>query len=60
MASKFTKNQVVRLATPVVQGPVSNFRMDDEGEILCFVSWEDTAGNTQQRWFKESELEAAE
>lgn len=60
MASIFTKNQTVRLKHPVVQGPVSNFRMSEEGEILCFVTWTDKDGNQQQRWFAESDLEAAE
>lgn len=59
MASIFTKNQTVRLKAPLVQGPISNFRMDEEGEVLCFVTWTDEAGTVQQRWFKESDLEAA-
>lgn len=58
MASIFTKNQTVRLKAPLIEGPVTNFRMNDEGEIMCFVSWTDENGNTQQRWFKESDLEA--
>jgi hypothetical protein len=60
MASIFTKNQNVRLKQPAVQGPVSNFRMNDQGEIMCFVSWTDQDGKQQQRWFKESNLEAVE
>lgn len=60
MASIFTKNQEVRLKAPAVQGPVTNFRMNDEGEIMCFVTWTDADGVSHQRWFKESDLEAAQ
>lgn len=60
MATRFAKDQQVRLIGVIPEGPVEKFRMDeDTGEILYMVSWTDLAGNEHQRWFKEDELTEA-
>jgi hypothetical protein len=57
MATTFTKNQTVRLKVTVPQGPIDALRMDENGTVFYRVSWVDADGNTQSRWFAESELE---
>ena len=60
MATRFAKDQQVRLLCVVPEGPVEKFRMDeDTGDVLYLVSWTDKEGNAQQRWFKEDELTEA-
>lgn len=59
MATEFKKGDVVRLKTVVPQGPVLKIRMTDEGEVEYLVEYRDANDATQQRWFKETELEAA-
>ena len=59
MATKFTKNQQVRLNAVVPQGPVVALRMNEDGVFFYLVQWTDADGATQQRWFEESELAAA-
>jgi len=34
-------------------------RMDEDGNVSYLIEWTDAIGNTQQRWFAESELVAA-
>jgi hypothetical protein len=58
MATKYTKNQNVRLKTVVPQGPVVALRMNEDGQFFYLVEWTDADGVKQQRWFEESELEA--
>jgi hypothetical protein len=58
MATKYTKNQNVRLKAIVPQGPVVALRMNEDGEFFYLVEWTDADGVKQQRWFEESELEA--
>ena len=58
MATKFTKNQNVRLKVVTPEGPVAALRMDEDGQFFYLVQWTDTEGESQQRWFKEEELEA--
>jgi hypothetical protein len=58
MATKYTKNQNVRLKSVVPQGPVVALRMNEDGEFFYLVEWIDADGVKQQRWFEESELEA--
>jgi hypothetical protein len=58
MATKYTKNQNVRLKSVVPQGPVVALRMNEDGEFFYLVEWTDADGVKQQRWFEESELEA--
>jgi hypothetical protein len=58
MATKYTKNQNVRLKAVVPQGPVIALRMNEDGEFFYLVEWTDADGVKQRRWFEESELEA--
>jgi hypothetical protein len=58
MATKYTKNQNVRLKAVVPQGPVVALRMNEDGEFFYLVEWVDANGVKQRRWFEESELEA--
>jgi hypothetical protein len=58
MATKYTKNQNVRLKSVVPQGPVVALRMNEDGQFFYLVEWTDADGVKQQRWFEESELEA--
>jgi uncharacterized protein YodC (DUF2158 family) len=55
----FKKGDIVKLVSVVPQGPVQALRMDEEGTVYCLIEWVDADGDTQQRWFKESELVAA-
>jgi hypothetical protein len=56
MATKFTKDQVVRLKAVVPQGPVSKLRMDEDGNFFYLIGWTDANGAAQERWFAEDEL----
>ena len=58
MATTFVKNQNVRLKVVTPEGPVAALRMDEDGQFFYLVQWTDTEGESQQRWFKEEELEA--
>ena len=58
MATKFTKNQNVRLKIVTPEGPVAALRMDEDGQFFYLIQWTDAEGKSQQRWFKEEELEA--
>ena len=60
MATQFSKNQIVRVKTAVPQGAVEALRMDEDGVVYCRITWTDTNGNVQTRWFNESELEAVQ
>ena len=59
MATKFKKSEAVRVKVVVPQGPVLALRMNEDGEFFYLVEWTDADGVKQQRWFEESELEAA-
>jgi uncharacterized protein YodC (DUF2158 family) len=59
MATLFKKGDVVKLTVQVPTGPVKSLRMLDDGTVQCLIEWTDSNGNTQQRWFDESELSAA-
>jgi hypothetical protein len=58
MATKFKKGDVVKVAAAIPEGPVEAMRMDEDGNVFYFISWTDINGETQQRWFGESELTA--
>jgi hypothetical protein len=58
MATTFTKNQNVRLKIVTPEGPVAALRMDEDGQFFYLIQWTDAEGKSQQRWFKEEELEA--
>ena len=56
MATKFVKDQQVKVKAVVPQGPVQKLRMDEDGNFFYLLSWTDESGNTHQRWFKEADL----
>ena len=58
MPTTFTKNQTVRLKAVLPEGPVVALRMNEDGEFFYMIQWTDADGRSQQRWFKEEELEA--
>lgn len=58
MALAFQKGQTVMLKTTPPTGPVVGFKVDGEGTMFYLIEWTDAAGETQQRWFAESELQA--
>jgi hypothetical protein len=58
MATKFIKGQEVKLSAVVPQGPVQALRMDEDGNFFYLLDWVDANGNSQSRWFIESDLEA--
>lgn len=58
MASKFTKNDLVRLDAVVPSGRIEAFKMDADGVVYCKISWLDADGVLQTRWFPESMLVA--
>jgi len=59
MATTFKKGDVVKAIAVIPQGPVLALRMDDEGIVSYLISWTDVDGNTQERWFEESQLTGA-
>jgi hypothetical protein len=49
----------VRQIAPTIQGTVTDIVYDkDAGELTYLVDYADAEGNQQQRWFRETELEA--
>ena len=58
MATKFIKGQEVKLLAVVPQGPVQALRMDEDGNFFYLLGWVDANGDSQSRWFAESDLEA--
>ena len=56
MATKFVRDQVVRLKGVIPQGPVEKMRMDEDGNFFYLISWVDADGAEQQRWFAEADL----
>ena len=59
MATAFKKGDVVRALAVVPQGPVLALRMDDDGVVSYLIEWTDADGETQQRWFEESQITGA-
>lgn len=55
----FKKNDVVRAKVTVPQGPIVKLRMDEDGLVEYLVEWTDGAGEVQQRWYTEDQIEAA-
>lgn len=58
MATKFAKDQMVRLNAVVPQGPVQAFHMNSEGEVFYLLCWTDADGSQHERWFAEDALVA--
>jgi hypothetical protein len=56
MATKFAKNQQVKVKTVVPQGPVQALRMDEDGIFYYLIEWTDVDGKAQSRWFEEKDL----
>lgn len=58
MGLKFKTGDVVRQVVPVVQGTVVSKQIIDD-DVHYTVRWTDSAGDTHERPFAESEIEAA-
>jgi hypothetical protein len=56
MATRFVKDQLVKVKAVLPQGPVEKLRMDEDGNFFYMISWADDSGEVKQRWFSESEL----
>lgn len=56
MATKFAKDQNVKVKAVVPQGPIRKLRMDEDGNFFYLLEWTDAHGNTQERWFAEDDL----
>jgi len=54
----FTKGQTVTQVLPApISGEVAGFSLDQEnGEVLVLVSYKDADGESQTRYFKQSDL----
>lgn len=53
--------QHARLVQPVIQGEVKDTQFNKTaGELEHLISWTDAEGETQERWFLASTLEAVE
>ena len=59
MATTFKKGDVVKVVAVIPQGPVLALRMDEDGVVSYLIEWTDASGETQQRWFEESQLTGA-
>jgi hypothetical protein len=58
MATKFVKDQEVKVATTPPQGLVEKLRMTEDGEFFYLVCFTDSKGRVQRRWFSEDDLTA--
>jgi hypothetical protein len=56
MATKFKRDQVVKVRTVVPEGPVLALRMDEDGVVYYLLQWVDQDGSQQERWFAEDVL----
>lgn len=56
MATKFIKDQIIKVNAVVPQGPVKKLRMDEDGNFFYMIEWVDANGQSQERWFAESDL----
>lgn len=59
MATKYAKDELVKVNSVVPQGPVEKLRMDEDGNFFYLISWTNAEGVTQQRWFAEADLTVA-
>lgn len=55
----FKKDEVVKVKANIPQGPVLSMRFNSDGDVEYLIEWVDANGDTQQRWFLESQLENA-
>ena len=58
MATKFKKDEVVRIKEVTPEGPVQALRMDEDGNFFYQIQWVDAEGQSQVRWFREEDLAA--
>jgi hypothetical protein len=56
MATKFAKGEKVKLISVVPEGAIEKLRMDEDGNFFYLLAWVDANGESQERWFAESEL----
>lgn len=56
MATKFAKNQQVKVKAVIPQGAVKALRMDEDGNFFYLLEWTDIEGKVQTRWFEEKDL----
>ena len=54
----YKKGDLVKVKVVIPQGPVQDFAVDTEGNMLYLVTWTDADGVEQTRWFAEDELQA--
>jgi hypothetical protein len=59
MATTFRKGDTVKVVVAVPQGPVEALRMTEDGDVQYLISWTDTSGAVQSRWFDEAQLTTA-
>jgi len=59
MATTFKKGDTVKVVVAVPQGPVEALRMTEDGDVQYLISWTDTSGAVQSRWFDEAQLTTA-
>lgn len=59
MATAFKKGQIVKVNTPVPEGPVEALRMDEDGAFFYLIKWTDIDGVDHERWFAEADLSAS-
>jgi uncharacterized protein YodC (DUF2158 family) len=57
--ANFKKGDVVKVVATVPQGPVESMRMTEDGDVMYMISWTDTNGAVQTRWFDEAQLTVA-
>jgi hypothetical protein len=60
MATKFTKDQIVRVNKTVPQGPIVKMRMDEDGKVSYMMQSTNAEGKVDVRWYDEDELVAVE
>jgi hypothetical protein len=53
-----SQGDIARIVQPVIQGEVTSVKFDENtGAKRILLSWQDTDGNPQERWFTEADLE---
>ena len=60
MATKFTKDQIVRVNKTVPQGQIVKMRMDEDGKVSYMMQSTNAEGKVDVRWYDEDELVAVE
>jgi hypothetical protein len=53
----YRKGDTLKVKAVIPTGPVLALRMSEDGDISYLLEWVDLEGETQQRWFREEELE---